>query len=274
MLMKQMLAKQLINFKTSAKSLMSNKLFYVLVFLTILVIPTLFFDWAVYILFGMILVTVAILPFEMGLSILLYFYFFNLLFRVNDVPLYTVCFMISTSILLFKHYLQVILKNEKADFKLILMILLAVIYTSLPIRGNSLGFSSISLLSIFYLIMFLSLIYLIYINRTKIDFLKVIQIVAIGALVAAVFGACYWISPRLQSLREWKTFSGSNVVRYNALFMNPNTLAGITLFVLAAHKLANKREFFRLFKHFVAFDFLFDNVFEFDIFNLYQQDEN
>lgn len=230
------LKNQFNSFNLSLKKLFRNKLFYVYLISFIFVFLSLFFEKAPIYLCAYILFFICVLDKTDALAMLFFFYpFFAIFVTKKDVNLYNYMYAISVIILAIKYLIDVILKKKKIDWVLVCAVLVYMIYLILPIHKNDAG-EWVNFCNLKYFASvgsFFLTVYLVFIYKDEIDFVRIFHIFMTGFLIAGVLGVFVFCSPRLQNVMDLLIYVGYNLDRYNGLFQVPNTLAIVSLVVLA-----------------------------------------
>lgn len=234
--MKDTLARQFSDFKTQTVDMIKNKLFCCFAVLVALIVPALFLDWAIFVVCAAAVALFVLLKFDDGLAVLLFLYPFFAIFNYGEATLYSVLFDVAVLIFAIKYVVEVVKKEKELNWKLLVILASFVIYALLPIRKDQYGKTApgIYWTKVLDIMCFLGMVYLIFINRYKIDIVKILKIFLAGFLIANCFGLFHSLSARLQDVVWVGYYTGIEMSRFGGLFVHPNNNAGCAVFALLA----------------------------------------
>lgn len=211
--------------------LIKNKLTYVYLIISLLMIASCFSIY-VGIIAIMIVVYVSIFTnFENSLSLLLFLFPFAIILQ----DLYTMLF----ALVMLIWWIKFIIASVKAKyFKKIYvvylsLVLLFIIYLVLPIHKSFEGviLSQFSLDSFLQCFNFFSIIFLFFIYKNQVKFINLFRIFVVGFLASSVIGLFCLVSPFMNEYLEF-LYRG-NLLRYAGTFIHPNRLALISILLIS-----------------------------------------
>ena len=225
------LKKQLNNLTDSIKKLWASKIFKIYLVLMVASVFALFFEAAAVVLCALIFLLAFVLPVGEILGMLLFYYPFFSIFMFKGVNLYFVLFAGVVGVLAVKHLIAAFKKQEKLDYLFIVSVLVYLIYIILPIRNTIEGkFKTGCDITYFAsALAFFVMLYVVFKQKDKIDYLKCLHLFVVGFLLAGCFGWFAYVSPRLKEVMSIIDYVGIDLLRYNGLFGFPNTLAIVGL---------------------------------------------
>ena len=229
------LKKQLNNLTDSIKKLWASKIFKIYLVLMAASIFALFFEAAAVVLCTLIFLLAFVLPVGEMIGVLLFYYPFFSIFMFKGVNLYFVLFAAVIGVFAVKHLIKVIKKQEKLDWLFIVSVLIYLVYIILPIRHTAAGKFKTGCDMMYFAsaLAFFVMLYVVYKNKDKIDYLKCLHLFIVGFLISGGLGWFAYVSPRLKNVMSLIDYIGIDLLRYNGLFGFPNTLAIVGLMAAA-----------------------------------------
>ncbi len=223
------------NVQTSILELLKNKITYIYFAVLAFILSALFCEWLIVpILVGVIALAV-FLKFEDVLAILFFLYAFFAVFIIKETNTYFLLFAGVVFVLGVRYLIDVIKHKKQLDWTLVVLVAAYLIYVMLPIRRNSAGelsavcgIKNLASIAVFFVIL-----YLIYIYKSEINFLKIIRMFIVGFLIAGILGLFVFVSTRLEKVIPIIYYHGFDLKRYSGLFQIPNTLAIFSSVVFA-----------------------------------------
>ena len=229
------LKRQFSNFAGSLKNLWASKLFKLYLMLMVIVGFSLFFEEAAIVLCVAVLVLSCFLPVSDVFGMMLFFYPFFSIFVFKDINLYFILFAATLGVQAVKYLIEVVKKKQGIDWILVSMVVIYLVYIILPIRETFEGKFKVGC-DVKYLssaLAFFVMLYVVYKQKEKVDFLKGLHLFVVGFLIAGCLGWFAYVSPRLKEVMIITDYIGIDLIRFNGLFGFPNTLAIVGLIASA-----------------------------------------
>ena len=233
----------------------------VLLFITLTVILFLlcFFNWAVWILIGFVVVASIFLNITYIIGLILFMVNFLVCFVYDGNNLWNYIYLYLIFILGIKYIISLIKTEEKrsikesvlnifkkVNWKILIPILILFIFWFLPIHSN--GFNPV----VGNILDFI-LLYLAFEMRNKINFPYIVQIFCLGLVLSGLMSLLRPVSERLQDVMAYVTTNG--YVRFSGLMTHPNQFAIISIIAISLLfilKYSNKISYINFYTLFIS----------------------
>ena len=229
--MKDIFQNTLTNIKDVFANLKKSRLFYLCLVGAGLMLPALFFEWAVYILAAFIAISIFFLKFDEGLGFIVFFYPAEAVFETSYINIYFALFGLFVVYYGVRHIIKLIKTKEKPNLSIVVSVIIYLIILVLPIRtgldGSKSHFASFEYIASVAIVM--ALVYIVLKNREGFNFLIPIRLFICGLLMSCIYGLFYNVSDRLQCVITYSDYFDS-VARFSGLFTGSNMLAIMSAF--------------------------------------------
>lgn len=213
--------------QTSISNLLKQKITYIYIAVLAFIVPALFCEWLVLPALAIVLTSAIFVKFDDILALVFFLYAFFAVFIFKGINTYFLLFAGVVCVFAVRYLIEVIKDTRKIDWLLVGLVIAYCVYIMLPIRKTVNGeFSSVcSIKNIASIGVFFVLLYLCYIYKNELNFLKILRMFMIGFLIAGTLGLFVFVSDRLENVIPIIYYHGFDLMRFSGLFQIPNTLA-------------------------------------------------
>ena len=207
-----------------------SKKFYITFFCIIgLFVCSAFNEYCTYILVAGCCLITPFLSIQETLELMLFCYPFQIIFKTQHIDnLYLLMTFVFTGILAVKYLIEIIKRQKRINFKVLIPILIFLIYLLLPIHDVTV--QNYGRYCFTYL-----LVYLVIIYRKELNFTKLSLAFCLGIIISSLLSVLKFVSPLLDGkILESVSYSGSNYIKFTGLDVHPNSLTTSVIIAMSA----------------------------------------